>query len=152
MAGPAIHLSVEGDGLVALQRKLKDCDKILTRELNKALREIGGELIPDARAAARSGLPRHGGLNERIAGAKMRVAISASKREPGVKIVVKGTDARSSNKGLIRHPVFGKWLPNLPPQKIRPGWFTDAMKQKAPRVRPKLAAALERTAEKIAGA
>jgi hypothetical protein len=154
---PPVHLTVEGDGLKALQRKMKALEgggKVLRRELNKALRDGAKPLIDDARSAARSRLPHAGGLNDRIASAPMRIAVSASQREPGVKVVVKGVDARSTNSGRLRHPVFNR--ADRPPvwvtQRIDPGWFTDAMREKAPRVRPHLLAAMERAAQEIVDA
>lgn len=158
MAGkPPLHLTVEGNGLKVLQHKMKalgDGGKVLRRELNTALRTGARPLIEDARSSARSNLPQAGGLADRVASAPMRVAVSASRREPGVKIVVKGVDARSTNSGRIRHPVYKRsdrptvWVT----QRINPGWFTDAMRENAPRVRPHLLAAMERAAQQIVDA
>jgi hypothetical protein len=149
-------LSVEGQGLAALQRKLKTFPdgKVLTREMNKALRKKAQPMIPHVRDAAREGLPRAGGLNEIVAALPMKVVVSSS-RNPGVKIVVKGTEAQATNKGRLRHPVFVKkgqrdrvWVT----QQIPPGWFSNKMKVEAPKVRPGLQDVLEDIARKVARA
>src|SRR4051812_31221853 len=104
-----IELTVEGDGLAALQRKLRAAEggRLLNRELVKALQEGAKPLLNEARSAARSELPHTGGLNERVADAPMRVQVSAAKREPGVKILVKGVGVSSTNRGRLRHPTYG---------------------------------------------
>jgi len=151
---PQAGMSIEGKGLHDLQQKLKALDaKALRRELNKALRDASAPLIRQARDAAREELPRAGGLNERIAGAPMRVSVTSGK-SPGIKIVVKGVDARAANRGVIRHPVYKQddrptvWVT----QRIKPDWFTDRMRRKAPDVRPRLVEAMDEVAKKAARA
>lgn len=150
---PPVNLTVEGQGLKDLQRKLKALEdgKILRRELNRELRLAAKPLIGDARAAARSDLPKAGGFADRVASAPMRISVTSSQRSPGVKIVIKGIDAKSANSGRIRHMTWGhtdRWVT----QKIKPGWFTDAMRTHGPRVRPSIARALQRAAEQISNA
>lgn len=141
-----VELQLQGDALRALQRKLKAMDaKELRRELNKGIREGAKPLVDDARAAARANLPREGGLAERIATKPTAISSTAT----GVRVRVRGSDATSLDRGILRHPVFGNrdvWVT----RNIRPGWFTDAMKREAPKVRPHILAAMERIAEKIA--
>lgn len=147
---PPIDLTIEGQGLKDLQRKLKLLDaKELRRELNKELRLAGRPLIAAARNAAAADLPRAGGLAARVERAPMRVSVTSSQREPGVKIVVKGVDARNTNRGRLRHPTYGhrdRWVT----QQIKPGWFTDRMRRDAPLARPRIKAALDRVAAKVA--
>ncbi len=141
-----LELSIQGDGLKALQRKLKAIDrKDLRRELNKGLRDGARPLVAEARAAARDDLPTRGGFGERIASLPTTVSIT----QGGVRIKVKGADARSANRGQIRHPVFGN-MENWVTQTIPSGYFTNRMKREAPKVRPDLVKALDRVAEKIA--
>lgn len=146
-----VELSIEGQGLRDLKRKMKALDrKDLNRALNKGLREgakPAADRVPDA---ARRGLPQRGGLAERIASKKARVSVT----QTGVRIVVKGTDAKATDKGVLRHPVFARegaprtWVI----QQIKPGWFTDEMRRAAPIVRPRIRAALDDFAEKVAKA
>jgi hypothetical protein len=142
-----VEMSIEGDGLKALQRKIKQLPNRaeLVRELNKGLRE-GAKDMPDAaRAAARSELPHAGGLAERIASAPMSISVGQGK----VKIRVRGIDARNADRGRLRHPVYGNrgaWVTQV----IKPGWFTDRMRREAPKVRPELVKAMDRIAAKIA--
>lgn len=149
--GSGIELSIEGQGLAALQRKLKHLPdrKELTRELNKKLRTGGKELIPDVRDAARDGLPTSGGLAARVAALPIVVQVKSG-RDPGVVIKVRGHEAKATNSGTFRHPVFktGAWVM----QKIAPGWFSNRMKRESPKIRPKLLAVLEDIARKIARA
>jgi hypothetical protein len=143
-----VEMTVEGDAFKALQRKLKAVDRRdLRRELNRGLRDGAKPLIGDARDAARSELPSTGGLADRVAGKPMSISIT----QAGVQVRIKGVDAVSTNRGRLRHPVYGNrevWVT----QSIKPGWFTDRMRREAPKVRPDLVRAMERVAEKIADA
>jgi hypothetical protein len=141
-----VELRVEGDAMKALQRKLKQVDRAdLRRELNRGLRDGAKPLVQHARDAARDNLPHAGGLNERVASRPTTISIA----QGGVRVRVKGVDAASTNRGRLRHPVYGNrevWVT----QTIQPGWFTDRMRQKAPGVRPDLIKAMDRVAQKIA--
>jgi hypothetical protein len=143
-----VEMTVEGDAFKALQRNLKAVDRRdLRRELNRGLRDGAKPLIGDARDAARSELPSTGGLADRVAGKPMSISIT----QAGVQVRIKGVDAVSTNRGRLRHPVYGNrevWVT----QSIKPGWFTDRMRREAPKVRPDLVRAMERVAEKIADA
>ncbi len=143
-----VELRIEGDALKALQRKLKALDaKDWRRELNKGLREGAKPLVQDARDAARDYLPRAGGFNELVASRVTSISVT----QGGVRIRVKGMDARSANRGRLRHPVFGN-KENWVNQSIPPNYFTDRMRREAPKVRPDLIKAMDRIAEKIASA
>lgn len=143
-------MSVVGsEGLAALNRRLREAEaKGLQRELRRGLLEGAAPLIPVAHAAARTELPRRGGLADRVGARPVKVRVSFAK-SPSVRIAVAGTDAGSTNRGRLRHPTFGhrdRWVN----QAIKPGWFTDSMRQAAPTVRPRLVAAMERVAQQIA--
>jgi hypothetical protein len=151
-------MSVEGQGLAALQRKLKAAEggKLLQRELNKALREAAKPLIPRVQESARSTLPAGGGLAERVASSKIRAQVTSG-RDPGVVIRASGRKRRELDQGRLRHPVYARpnqtrsewtWVS----QSVPSGWFTDPLRRAAPGVRPHLLAALEETARKIASA
>ena len=140
-------MSIESRDLRDLQRKMKAMDaKALKRELNKALRDEGRPLIAQARDAARDGLPRRGGLAERIATRPMTISVTTGR----VRIRVKGTDSRATDRGRLRHPVFGNdwWVT----QSIRPGWFTNRMREKAPGVRVGLVSVVDKFSRRVEGA
>jgi|SRR5882672_6953658 len=150
-----IEIRVEGRGLRELQRKLKATNdgKVILRELNKEMRDIGRELIPVAREANRENLPRGGGLNERVADYPMRAVMSSSKSDTGVRIVGKGM--RAADRGFIRHPVYARpdkarsewtWVT----QRVRPSGATDALRASAPKIRPALVRAMDRAAKRLA--
>ena len=143
-----VELRIEGDALKALQRKLKAVDRgDLRRELNKGLREGAKPLVQDAKDAARDDLPKRGGLADRVASRPTTVSVT----QGGIKIRVKGVDAKSADRGVLRHPVYGNrntWVL----QRIPTGYFTNRMRREAPKVRPDLIRAMDRIAEKIANA
>jgi hypothetical protein len=143
----AVEMSLEGQGLKVLQRKLKAMDaKDLRRELNRGLKDAAGQMIPVARDAARGSLPQTGGLADRVASAPMRISVTTGR----VRIMAKGMDRRSET-GRLRHPVFGNrevWVT----QQIKPHWFTERMRERAPQVRRELVEAMDRIARKVANA
>ena len=143
----AVELRVEGQGLKKIQRDLKEFQdgKAIKRELYKSLRDSAKPLLNDARLAARSELPQAGGLAAQVAARPMSVSIT----QGGVRIRVRGMDARSTNRGRLRHPVYGnreRWVT----QEIKPEWFTNAMRSNADKVRPDLLRAMDRAAQRIA--
>lgn len=105
--------------------------------------------IQATRDAARANLPKHGGLNEKIATTQITTATRLTGPRVGVRIgVTKGRTrsgkAYGANKGLIKHPVFGKgkWVD----QKVPAGWFDETLKTKTPQVAVSIQAAMERVA------
>ena len=101
--------------------------KEMRKELHKGVRKAARPLIPKARAEARRRLPKRGGLAELVAREPARTQVRTGS-DPGVRIVIgkKRGGARATNKGAIRHPVFGQdvWVE----QKISPaGWFDESM-------------------------
>lgn len=140
------------DDFLKLSKALKHAGRTgLRKELNKGLRKGAKPLIPKAKAAARANLPRSGGLAAQVAKEPMRVQVRTG-RTPGVRIVVgkKRGGARSTNRGTIRHPVFGNrevWVTQSVPR--AKDWFDATMRKEAPRVRPHLEEALERVARQV---
>jgi hypothetical protein len=124
----------------------------LRRELHKNVKQAVRPLIPQARAAARSQLPKRGGLAKRVAGSPMRTKISTGRNRYGVRIEVVaggGRGARRSNRGVIRHPVYGnrdRWVS----QRVPDGWFDDTMRAATPAIRKNVEKAIEKTLNDIA--
>lgn len=143
--------AVQGaDQFYELSKALKHAGKTeLRKELNKAMRDGAKPLIPKARAEALKRLPQRGGLAKQISKEPARVQTRTGK-DPGVRVVVgkKRGGARSANRGVIRHPVFGNrdvWVD----QPVPPGWFDDPMRASAPEIRKALAQGIEDVAAKV---
>jgi hypothetical protein len=91
-------------------------DKELRREVyaafKKAAKPLGERIVRDGSA----GLPHHGGLSARVAAAKVGQSNSTTGRNPGVALTLrtkpgdsgKSMDLRTIDKGIVRHPVFGR--------------------------------------------
>lgn len=148
--GGAVDIQVNGaEQLAALAKRLRQAgNRDLRNELNRGLRRAARPLIADARAHARRTLPQRGGLNEVIARSKFRVSVRTG-RDPGVRIIAKGHDARLDTRGRLRHPVFGHRDIPWPEQKITPGWFHVPMRAGARHVRRELLKAISEVAKKI---
>lgn len=115
----------------ALSKALKHAGhKQLRKDLNKGLREAAKPLVKKTRSAARSQLPSGGGLAQQVAKEPQRVQVRTGSRTAGVRLVVqrKRGAAWATNKGRLRHPVFGNrdvWVT----QAVPPGWFDDTIKK-----------------------
>lgn len=150
MAGD--ELKVEGvEQFYALSKALKEAGRgELRKELNKGLRESVKPLVRKTRSAARSDLPKRGGLASQVAKEPQRVQVRTGQRTAGVRLVVarKRGAARSTNRGRLRHPVFGnrdRWVT----QTVKPGWFDDTIRRDERRIRRDAVAVLSTIADKI---
>jgi hypothetical protein len=149
-----VDLQIKGaDQLGALAKALRQAgDKELQKELYAGLNRATKPLRQAAKESAERNLPQRGGLNKRVAKARMSTRRSAG-RNPGVRIVAKGLDqlSRMDAKGEVKHPTYGRrdrWVT----QEIREaqGWFSDPMKAGAPAVRRELIKTLDKVARKVA--
>lgn len=147
-----------GDGsalLAALALRLKAASNgvPLRTELLRALKAAAGPLVDDVRNEARARLPKAGGLNERVASSPIKVQVRTGIRTAGVRIVAQEHDARSTNFGDVRHPVFGhtdRWVNQvLPAQSV--GWFLGSLDKHTPAVTANIVTAMERIAVQIQG-
>jgi len=122
----------------------------LRNELHKDVRKAAGPLVRKARQAAKSMLPQRGGLAKRVAGSRINTQVLTGRNRYGVRITVgRGRSARDTNRGTIRHPVFGnrdRWVT----QKVPKGWFDDTMRREAPAIRKDVEKAIERSLNEIA--
>lgn len=153
-AGPAVGGDftarvVGAEELAAVAKALRQAgDKELRKELYRGLRRAAKPLIAEARQHARDTLPKSGGLNERVARSKFKVAVRGAGRNPGVRITATGLDKRLDTEGRIRHPVYGNrevWVQ----QKVKPHWFETPMAAGAPEVRRELQKVVEDIARKL---
>lgn len=137
------------DQMRALEAAMRAAESVLRVELYKALQNSAPEVIEQVRKNARARLPKAGGLNERVAATAFEVQDRSSILQAAIRIGTAATDARGSNRGRIRHPVFGNRKAfveqNYEPAK---GWFYDAMTTCQPAVAEKVQAAMKAAAEK----
>lgn len=145
----SIGIEVRGaEGFLKLSRSLKLAGELdLRRELNKALRRAAKPLIVDTRAAARSRLPKRGGLAEVVARAPQRVQIRTGATTAGVRIVASGP-VKGADSGRVRHPVFGH-RDRFVEQSVPGGWFHETLTDNAPTIRAELEIAMETIAQTV---
>ena len=57
----------------------------------------------------------------------------------------------SIDKGIVRHPVFGKWRAGTPPQRVPSGWFTEAVTkhEQLDQIREQLVKAIQNVAAQL---
>lgn len=144
---------VEGaEKFLRLSKALKAAGQTeLRKELNKSMREAVKPLIPKVKDAARNKLPQRGGLAAQVAKAPVRAQVRTGNATAGVRLVVgkrRGSAAASTNRGVVRHPVFGRntWVE----QRVEPGWFDATLEREAPgETRQAIEQALEAMADKV---
>jgi len=148
-----VDIRVTGaDQLAAVAKRLKDAgDRTLRRELLSGIRLSTRPLIASVREAARTELPKRGGLAARVAESKIGVRTTSSGSRVGVRIVAKsGFDLDAIDKGQVRHPVFGhldRWVV----QPVEPGWWSQTLADGAPVVRAALIVVMDAVARKVEG-
>jgi len=146
-------IEIQGaDKLARVAKALRQAgDKELSKELYKALNRATKPMRAEAKKAAASKLPRAGGLNKRVARARMSTRRRAGK-DPGVKIVATGMEQLAmTDQGHVRHPVWGnrgRWVNQPIPQ--AKGWFTEPMEAGAANARREIVKAIDDVAKKIA--
>lgn len=148
-----MDLQVKGaDKLDKVARALREAgDKELQKELYAGLNRATKPLRGAAKESALENLPHRGGLNRRVARARMSVRRRGGK-SPSIKIVAKGMQlGRIDARGQVKHPVYGhrdRWvIQNISKAE---GWFTEPMQKGAPEVRKELIRTLDQIARKIA--
>lgn len=121
--------------------------KTLRAQLIAAIKVAAKPAMRAASDAARSNLPRAGGLNAVVADSKIKTTVKTAGPRVGVRIVDSGPGTRNANRGYIRHPVFGVWRPNVPNQPVPSGWFDRTLANQAPGVTADIRAVLELVAQ-----
>lgn len=126
----------------------KDLQKELYSALNRATKSMRAE----AKKSAAQNLPKAGGLNKRVARARLSTRRRMRGRDPGVKIVATGMDQLAlMDRGQVRHPVYGnrkRWVNQPIPD--AEGWFTKPMEDGAQDARDEILKALDGVAKKLA--
>jgi hypothetical protein len=147
---------VAGSGsaqLAALAVRLKATgDKGLRVELLRGLKAGAEPLVEKVAEAARSQLPKGGGLNEQVAGQKVKVQVRTGARTAGVRMTTTAPDTKQTDAGFVRHPVYGnrkKWVTQKIPAAV--GWWSKTLADGGLAVQPELTATMERVALEIQG-
>lgn len=149
----ASDLRITGaDKFAAVAKELKKVgDKQLQKELYSAINRATKPMRAEAKKSAETNLPRAGGLNKRVARARMSTRRKTGKN-PGVKIVATGMSQLGlMDQGRVRHPVWGnrgRWVNQPLPQ--AEGWFTKPMEDGAKDVRREIVKTLDDIAKKLA--
>lgn len=122
--------------------------KGLRRNLSKQINKETKPARMKAKANARTMLPKRGGLARRVAATTLTTSARFTGPGVGVRIQGKGkAGARSVKRideGVVTHPVYGRrkrWVT----QQVKPGWFTKAMEDSAPRMRHAVVEAVNST-------
>ena len=145
-----VEFTVHGEEFRRFQAKLKtldkDIQKAVRKEMNGTIRAVGRHVVSDVQRAAASDLPQTGGLAERVAARPVKITVG----QRGVKVRVVGMDAKSAERGRLRHPVYGNrgsWVS----QSIQPGWFTKQMERETPAFRRAIMEAVAKALDDTAG-
>jgi hypothetical protein len=147
-------MAVVGSGsaqLAALAVRLKVAgDKGLRVELLRGLKSGAEPLVEKVAEAARAQLPKKGGLNEQVAGEKVKVQVRTGARTASVRLTTSAPDTEQTDSGFVRHPVFGnrkKWITQRIP--AAKGWWSVTLEQGGPDVHKELLVTMEQVANAI---
>lgn len=130
--------------------------KAIRKELYAGLQRATKPLRADMITHAAATMPKRGGLSKRVARSKVSTRTTGGGRNVGVRITVKGpaktgggqVDARSIDRGRLRHPTFGH-RPYVN-QQVTPGAFSEPFDAAAPLVRKELVKAVDTVAKRLA--
>jgi len=137
--------------LAALAARLKVTgEKGLRTQLLRGLKSGAEPLVKKVAEAARSQLPHGGGLNEQVAGQKVKVQVRTGARTAGVRLTTTAPDTSQTDAGFVRHPVYGnrkKWVTQQIP--AAKGWWSQTLADGGSDVTPELLKVMEETATAI---
>lgn len=135
--------------LLALAQRLKEADRPLRNQLLRSVRQAAQEAIPDIREAARSQLPKSGGLADRVADQAYRVLASYAGSGARVRIGGLGMkELKDIDAGRLRHPVWGNrtvWRQ----QSVKPGFFSETIRRRTPEIRAEIERGMAEVAHMI---
>lgn len=148
MAEPDVRI-VGAQQLEQLARQLKEMGGAeLRRGLFRGIERAMKPVKAAVRESALSSLPKKGGLNQRVARAKLSTKKRTAGRDVAIRLVASGGDLRRIDEGKVRHPVFGHrkvWVTEA----VEPGWFSHPTEKAAPAARDEILAVFEDIREQI---
>ena len=100
----------------------------LRLQLMRGLKAGAAPLIPAVQSAARSQLPKGGGLNEQVADQKVTVSVRTGAATAGVRLTTTAPDTSQTDSGYVRHPTFGhrdRWVTQQIPDAV--GWWSATL-------------------------
>lgn len=127
----------------------------MLRQMTAAMRVAAKPLVTAVKAAAEQKLPHRGGLNTRVAKARVTVSVRTGARTAGVRLYTRDTDTRATDHGYVRHPTFGRrtgpndWHDQSIPQ--AEGWWSQTLADESPGATPELMAVMRRVGDEIQG-
>jgi hypothetical protein len=147
-------LGAAGNGAASVELSSLGRGKTLRSQLLSGIRTGAKPAIEATRQAARTNLPKRGKLNESVATTAITVNTRLTGAKVGVRIGVpkgrkKSNKVYGANKGVVRHPVFGEWLPGMPDQNLgdnAAGWFDKTLRREVPKTIVPIRAAMEAVA------
>ena len=125
--------------------------RTLRAQLLGSIRSAVKPAVEATRQAARETLPKRGGLNEYIAGEKIKVSTRLTGPQVGVRIAAQ-SGQWSGDQSEVRHPVFGRRNKPWTTTKVStPGWFTGTLTHETPKIMGPMYAAMEAVAVEAMG-
>lgn len=136
------------DEFLKLSKALKGAGRTeLRKELNKRIKAAAKPAIQNVKDAALAGLPQRGGAGAFFARKKATV-VTATGKDPGVKVRFAKADQRLDTEGRLSHPVFGR-KGTRAVTRIRPGVLSEGFQKTAPEVRDEIEKAIQSVADDI---
>lgn len=125
--------------------------RTLRAQLLGSIREAAKPAVDATRQAARTTLPRRGGLNAYVADERIRVATRITGPRVGVRITAQSR-TWNDDQSTVRHPVFGRRDKPWKTTRVAvPGWFTATLTREAPKVVGPIRLAMEAVAVEASG-
>ena len=127
--------------------------KSIRRRLSKTIRDESDHITKEQRTNLAARLPHRGGLAaEASTAGRFTIRTTLAGKSAGVTITDswKGHDMRAIDAGLIRHPVFGRWLRGQRPQRVPADLLTRPVIRNQLRLRFAIVRSLDALAAEIA--
>lgn len=136
------------DDFLKLSKALKHAGRTgMRKELNKRIKTAAKPAIKAVRDAALSDFPQRGGAG--VFFAKKRASVvTATGKDPGVKVRFAKADQRLDSQGRLSHPVFGR-PGSRAVTNIRPGILSDGFQSSAPTIRGEVEQAIQSVVDDI---
>lgn len=142
-----------GEQLEALAKRLAAAanSDLVVREVGQALRTA----VPEVEAVLVKGterLPKRGGLADQVAKTKVAVKVTSRRGFYSVRLTAllnAVRDPGAIDRGRVAHQAWGRWTKPLLIQLVPKGWFSESMKDLAPTLRARAAAALRAALRKV---